>query len=115
MGPRTRLSAIDVSAWDVDWYLWSAYKVYGPHVGVMYGKRQAYELLLERGGQGPNHYFVLASDLTYKFELGGANHEACAGGCVGGWVGGWVGGRVTDVARSAATAVRSLGGYTVNA
>ncbi|GLC44101.1 hypothetical protein PLESTM_001556000 [Pleodorina starrii] len=71
--------AIDVAAWGVDWYLFSAYKVYGPHVGVMYGRRQAYDSLLARGGQGPNHYFVSADDLTYKFELGGANHEACAG------------------------------------
>ncbi|GLI58903.1 hypothetical protein VaNZ11_000685 [Volvox africanus] len=71
--------AINVFSWDVDWYLWSAYKVYGPHVGVMYGKRQAYDSLLSLGGQGPNFYFVPASDLTYKFELGGVSHEGCAG------------------------------------
>ncbi|GIL98025.1 hypothetical protein Vretimale_3436 [Volvox reticuliferus] len=71
--------AIDVFAWDVDWYLWSAYKVYGPHLGVMYGKRRAYDSLLSLGGQGPNFYFVPASDLSYKFELGGVSHEGCAG------------------------------------
>jgi selenocysteine lyase/cysteine desulfurase len=28
---------------------------------------------------GPNHFFIPADDLPYKFEPGGANHESCAG------------------------------------
>jgi hypothetical protein len=26
-----------------------------------------------------NRFFIDAADTTYKFELGGVNHEACAG------------------------------------
>ncbi|KAG2445738.1 hypothetical protein HXX76_000344 [Chlamydomonas incerta] len=74
--------AIDVSGWDVDWYLYSPYKVYGPHLGVMYGKKSAYAALVAAGGDrdcGPNHYFIDRSELTYKLELGGTSHEGCAG------------------------------------
>ena len=66
--------AIDVKAWDVDWYAYSAYKVYGPHVGVLYGKHDAFAEL-----EGPNHFFVPKGEVPYKFELGGVSHEACAG------------------------------------
>lgn len=66
--------AIDVQAWDVDWYVYSTYKVYGPHMAVMYGKADALAEL-----RGPNHFFIPDDDLPYKFEPGGANHESCAG------------------------------------
>ncbi len=66
--------AIDVQAWDVDWYVYSTYKVYGPHMAVMYGKKDALAELT-----GPNHFFIAGDDLPYKFEPGGANHESCAG------------------------------------
>ena len=66
--------AIDVQAWDVDWYVYSTYKVYGPHMAVMYGKKEALAELT-----GPNHFFIPDDDLPYKFEPGGANHESCAG------------------------------------
>jgi cysteine desulfurase family protein (TIGR01976 family) len=66
--------AIDVKAWDVDWYVYSTYKVYGPHMAVMFGKHEAWAEL-----HGPNFYFVPDDAVPYKFELGGANHEACAG------------------------------------
>ena len=65
--------AIDVKAWDVDWYVYSVYKVYGPHMGALYGKAEAFSEL-----KGPNHFFISDSE-PYKFELGGANHEGCAG------------------------------------
>jgi cysteine desulfurase family protein (TIGR01976 family) len=66
--------AIDVSAWDVDWYAYSTYKVYGPHMAALWGRRDAIAEL-----PGPNHFFVPDNELPYKFELGGANHESCAG------------------------------------
>jgi cysteine desulfurase family protein (TIGR01976 family) len=66
--------AIDVDRWDVDWYAYSTYKVYGPHMAALWAKRDAIAEL-----QGPNHFFVEDDDLPYKFELGGANHEGCAG------------------------------------
>jgi len=66
--------AMDVAAWDVDWYAYSAYKVYGPHMGVLYGKDQAFAEI-----EGPNHYFVPRDEIPYKFELGGVCHESCSG------------------------------------
>jgi cysteine desulfurase family protein (TIGR01976 family) len=68
--------AIDVSAWNVDWYAYSTYKVYGPHMAALWGRRDALAEL-----PGPNHFFVHDDDLPYKFEVGGANHEGCAGIC----------------------------------
>lgn len=65
--------AIDVAAWDVDYYVYSTYKVYGPHMAALYGHEDALAEL-----QGPNHDFLPNGD-AYKFELGGANHEGCAG------------------------------------
>jgi cysteine desulfurase family protein (TIGR01976 family) len=66
--------AIDVDAWDVDWYVYSTYKVFGPHMAVLYGRDDALAEL-----PGPNHDFIPRNDLPYQFEPGGANHEGCAG------------------------------------
>jgi cysteine desulfurase family protein (TIGR01976 family) len=65
---------IDVDAWDVDWYVYSTYKVFGPHMAVLYGREDALAEL-----PGPNHDFIPRDDLPYQFEPGGANHEGCAG------------------------------------
>lgn len=64
---------IDVKAWDVDFYLCSTYKIYGPHLGLLYGKR---EHLLKARGQ--NHYFIGESDIPLKLNPGGPNHELTA-------------------------------------
>ena len=37
--------AIDVKDWDCDFLACSAYKFFGPHAGVLYGKRQHLESL----------------------------------------------------------------------
>jgi cysteine desulfurase family protein (TIGR01976 family) len=66
--------AMDVTAWNVDWYAFSTYKVYGPHMAALWGRRNAVEEL-----RGPNHFFIADDDLPYKFEVGGPNHESCAG------------------------------------
>ena len=66
--------AMDVAAWDVDVYAYSTYKVYGPHMGAMWASRDTLAEL-----EGPNHFFIPADELPYKFELGGACHEGCAG------------------------------------
>ncbi len=66
--------AIDVEAWGVDWYGYSAYKVYGPHVGALFGRHEAFAEL-----EGPNHFFVAKDAVPYKFELGGVAHEGAAG------------------------------------
>ncbi|MBD3881543.1 cysteine desulfurase-like protein [Phormidium tenue FACHB-886] len=61
---------IDVQAWDVDFYVFSFYKVYGAHHALLYGKRQH---LLEM--PGINHYFIEDNDLPYKFQPGNVNFE----------------------------------------
>lgn len=66
--------AVDVDAWEVDWYVYSTYKVFGPHMAVLYGRNDALAEL-----PGPNHDFIPRDDLPYQFEPGGANHEGCAG------------------------------------
>ncbi|MCP4897186.1 MAG: cysteine desulfurase-like protein [bacterium] len=66
--------AIDVSGWNVDWYAYSTYKVYGPHMAALYGSREAFSEL-----SGPNHFFIPEDEIPYKFELGGPSHEGCAG------------------------------------
>lgn len=64
----------DVSAIGCDWYVYSTYKVFGPHMAALFGTREAFAELT-----GPNHYFIPDDAVPYKFELGGVNHEACAG------------------------------------
>ena len=66
--------AMDVEAWDVDWYAYSTYKVYGPHMAALWGRRDAIAELA-----GPNHFFIPDDEVPYKFEVGGASHEGCAG------------------------------------
>jgi len=65
--------SVDVKDWDVDFYLFSFYKVFGPHLGCLYGKRQR---LLEARAQG--HYFFGEDDLSHKFNPAGPNHESIA-------------------------------------
>jgi cysteine desulfurase family protein (TIGR01976 family) len=64
--------AMEVARWNVDWYVFSTYKVFGPHQACLFGRFEAFAEL-----RGPNHFF-LPEGTPYKFELGGANHEACA-------------------------------------
>jgi cysteine desulfurase family protein (TIGR01976 family) len=66
--------AMDVATWGVDWYVFSLYKVFGPHMAALYGSR---EMLAEI--EGPNHFFIDRTDVPYKLELGGVLHEGCAG------------------------------------
>lgn len=61
---------VDVQDLDVDFYVYSFYKVYGPHHAVMFGKR---EHLLAMPGF--NHYFIGEDVIPYKFQPGGANYE----------------------------------------
>tara|TARA_R110002167_G_scaffold257105_3_gene463552 strand:- start:1806 stop:3029 length:1224 start_codon:yes stop_codon:yes gene_type:complete len=63
-------NAIDVQALDVDYYVFSLYKVYGPHHAIMYGK---YDNLRELDGQ--YHYFYDRDVVPGKLEPGNANYE----------------------------------------
>jgi len=65
---------MEVGRWGVDFYAFSAYKVYGPHIAALYGRTEAWAEL-----EGPNHFFVPADEVPRKFELGCLSFEACAG------------------------------------
>lgn len=62
--------AIDVQAWDVDYYVFSLYKCYGPHIAILYGK---YDLLLELDSQ--YHYFYGKDKVPGKLEPGNPCYE----------------------------------------
>lgn len=66
--------APDVAAMACDWYIYSTYKVFGPHAAAMFGRRDAFADLT-----GPNHEFIPKDLLPSKWELGGPNHESAAG------------------------------------
>ncbi len=70
--------AIDVQALGADFYVFSAYKVYGPHHAALYGR---YELLRDHAGN-INHYFYGEDRVPNKLEPGNANYEL-AHGCIG--------------------------------
>jgi cysteine desulfurase family protein (TIGR01976 family) len=60
--------AVEVAAWDVDYYVFSFYKVFGPHVAVLYGKRALLDELA-----GINHEFITSG--AYKLQPGNLNFE----------------------------------------
>jgi cysteine desulfurase family protein (TIGR01976 family) len=64
---------IDVQAMDCDFLVCSAYKFFGPHVGIVWGKHKLLEQLAA--------YKVrpLIPDPPHKFETGTLNHEGLAG------------------------------------
>jgi cysteine desulfurase family protein (TIGR01976 family) len=66
--------AIDVAALGADWYLYSTYKVFGPHMAALFGTHEAFAEL-----EGPNHFFIPRDEVAYAFEPGGVSHEGCAG------------------------------------
>lgn len=64
---------IDVQALDCDFLVCSAYKFFGPHVGVVWGRQELLEQL--------DAYKVRPAtpDIPNKFETGTLNHEGLAG------------------------------------
>jgi cysteine desulfurase family protein (TIGR01976 family) len=64
---------VDVKDLDVDFYLYSAYKVFGPHVSVLYGKPD-----LLRRARNQNHFFIPDEDAQRKLCPGGLNYELTA-------------------------------------
>jgi len=65
--------AIDVQLLDCDFLACSPYKFYGPHSGVLYGKREALERLQ------PYKVRPAADRIPDCFETGTKSHEAIAG------------------------------------
>ena len=61
---------VDVQKLDVDFYVFSWYKVYGPHLAVLYGR---YDLLKKL--DSINHYFIGKTEVPYKLQPGNFNYE----------------------------------------
>ncbi len=61
---------VDVREWDVDYYVFSLYKVFGPHHAVLYGK---YDRLLELANL--SHHFVPMDKIPGKLQPGNPNYE----------------------------------------
>jgi selenocysteine lyase/cysteine desulfurase len=65
---------VDVQALDVDFYVYSFYKTYGPHYAVLYGKGEHWLTI-----PGMNHYFIGETEIPYKFQPGNVNYELSYG------------------------------------
>jgi len=61
---------VDVRKWNVDFYVFSLYKVYGPHYALLYGKRKHLKDL-----PGINHFFIGKEEVPYKLQPGNVNYE----------------------------------------
>lgn len=68
---------VDVQASGADLYVFSFYKVFGPHYAVLWGRR---ELLLALPSL--NHYFISEATIPYKLQPGNVNYELSYG-CMG--------------------------------
>lgn len=65
--------SIDVKAWDCDYLACSAYKFYGPHIGILYGKKQRIEAIdFPKLDPAPN-------ESPERVETGTQNHEGIIG------------------------------------
>ena len=64
---------IDVAALGCDFLLCSAYKFFAPHVGVLYARREAAEVVQ------PLRLRTQMHEAPFKFETGTLNHEGIAG------------------------------------
>ena len=63
---------LDVKALDVDFYVFSFYKFYGPHAAVLYAKR-------ERMREVENQSLFFRDDVPRRINPGGPNYESTAG------------------------------------
>ncbi|MEO8285505.1 MAG: cysteine desulfurase-like protein [Chloroflexota bacterium] len=64
---------IDVQALDIDYLVCSAYKFFGPHIGIFYGKADLLEEL------NSYHLRPAPHNVPERFETGTKNHECLAG------------------------------------
>ena len=64
---------LDVKALGVDFLLCSAYKFFGPHLGLFYGKEELYREL------DTYRLKVQSPEVPYRIETGTLNHEGIAG------------------------------------
>jgi len=64
---------IDVAALDCDFLVCSTYKLFGPHMGVLFGKREHLQ------GLRPYKVRPLTDTIPFRWEWGTLNHECIAG------------------------------------
>ena len=69
-----RISPVDVQSLDPDFLLCSAYKFYGPHVGILYSRAGAPLEALT-----PDNLIVRDNAAPYRIETGTLNHAAIEG------------------------------------
>ncbi len=62
--------SIDVKEIGADFYVFSFYKVYGPHISLLYGKKEHLGKM-----PGINHFFIGEDEIPYKFQPGNVNYE----------------------------------------
>ena len=65
---------VDVQELDVDFYVFSMYKVYGPHYSMLFGKKEVLAPL-----PSINHFFIGMDDIPYKIQPGNVNYELTVG------------------------------------
>ena len=68
---------VDVQASGADYYVFSFYKVFGPHFAVLWGHRAALLAL-----PSLNHFFIGQDVIPYKLQPGNLNYEL-SWGCIG--------------------------------
>ncbi len=64
---------VDVTDWGCDFLVCSAYKFFGPHIGIMYGRRELLESI------EPYKLRPAPNDLPGRWMTGTQNHECIAG------------------------------------
>ncbi len=65
--------ALDMKSLDVDFCLFSLYKLYGPHLGVVFGKMDNLDRISSQ-----THYFMSPKSFPSKLLVGGYQHEIVA-------------------------------------
>jgi len=66
---------VDVQDWDVDYCVLSLYKVYGPHISVLYARASC----LESSISSIVHHFLDVKSTSYKLQPGGPGYELVYG------------------------------------
>ncbi|KAJ8079316.1 hypothetical protein PM082_021818 [Marasmius tenuissimus] len=66
---------IDVQDWDVDFCVFSFYKVYGPHISVLYVRHHSIKNTIT----SIVHHFLNVHSISYKLQPGGPGYELVYG------------------------------------
>jgi cysteine desulfurase family protein (TIGR01976 family) len=99
----------DVQAFGCDFFVCSAYKFFGPHQGILWGRRELLEQL------EPYKVRPAPEELPWSFEPGTQSHEGMAGTAAAGdyfaWIGETMAGGAGNRREKLCAALRSLFAY----